>query len=101
MTDPMNLGSLEDLNKFKFGRLIEEGPDSRFLLVLGSFPHLLDSDGKTPVNAIIRFEKTALNVSTASQFLGRSGSVQRAELDQVADVCISNFCFIICHGSDI
>jgi len=93
----MHLGTLttlENLNTFKFERLINGDPESRFLLILGSFPHLLDSDGKTPANAIIRIEKTAFNISTASQILGGSGCIQRAELDKVTEVRIP--CFIIC-----
>ncbi|PPQ64162.1 hypothetical protein CVT24_008797 [Panaeolus cyanescens] len=77
-----SLSSFENLKSFSFEKLIEEGIDSRFLLILGTIRR---SDNQDLETAIIRVEKTALNISSVSRLLGKDGIIQRAEWDGIDD----------------
>ena len=95
MSHPAAPTTFEALRRFAFERVINEDPITHSLTLLGTLPALNPDDIHTPspVQAIIRIEKAALDVSTAPLLFAsdsnKSGLIQRARLEQSTDiVCI-------------
>ncbi|KAF8636040.1 hypothetical protein AX15_000197 [Amanita polypyramis BW_CC] len=89
MSHPASPTSFEALNKFAFERVINEDPITHSLVLLGTLPGPEPNSNPTSsrVQAIIRIEKTALDVSTAPLlFASDSGLIQRAHLGESTDI---------------
>src|SRR5258708_16082330 len=89
--------SLEVLEKFTLERILDDDPITHALTILGNIPATTsnnneDSEGR--LQAIIRIEKTALNLNDAPRFFGPRGLIKRAELEESTDiVCFASLTF--------
>lgn len=88
MSHPAGPKTLEALNKFVLERVINEDPVTHSLSLLGTFPSPDSTDAQSRVLAIIRIEKTALDVTAAPLLFSpdASGLVQRAQLEGSTDI---------------
>ncbi|KAF8625911.1 hypothetical protein AX17_006637 [Amanita inopinata Kibby_2008] len=86
MSHPASPQTLEALNDFSFRKVINEDPVTRSLTLLGTFPSPTNSESQ--VQAIIRVERTALDVSNAPLFFApeNKGLVQRVHLEESTDI---------------
>jgi len=83
MAHPAAPTSLDALNKFKFVRILNEDPLTHSITLLGNFP---ERDGLGDVPAIVRVEKTALNVNDAPHLFGERRSIRKVVLEESTDI---------------
>ena len=83
MAHPAAPTSLDALNKFKFERILNEDPLTHSITLLGNFP---ERDGLGDVPAIVRVEKTALNVNDAPHLFGERRSIRKVVLEESTDI---------------
>lgn len=75
--------SLSALSKFVFDRVLNEDPLTHSLIILGTFP---TPDVDDQVRAIVRIEKTALNLGDSSNLFGENGMIKKVRLEETTDI---------------
>jgi m7GpppX diphosphatase len=83
MAHPATPTSFSALNQFVFERILNEDPLTHSLIVLGTFP---SPDPDNQVKAIVRIEKTALNLGDGSKIFGDNGIIKKAQLEESTDI---------------
>jgi len=93
MSHPAAPTSVDKLIKFNFERVINEDPVTHSLILLGTFPVVLDQgDLGERARAIIRIEKTALAPDQAKSFFaGGDALVKRVVLEESTDIVCALF----------
>jgi len=85
MAHPAAPTSFSALNQFNFQRILNEDPLTHSLIILGTFPSR-DLDNNNQVKAIVRIEKTALNLGDGSKIFGDNGIVKKVQLEESTDI---------------
>jgi len=85
MAHPASPKSIADLRTFLFEKVLNEDPLTHSITLLGSFPE----NGGNSINrvqAIIRIDKTVLDIEDAKHFFEPSGLLDRVNFEEGTDI---------------
>jgi len=100
MAHPASPKSIADLRAFLFKRVLNEDPLTHSVTLLGSFPGN-DDDSANRVQAIIRIEKTALDLDDAKNFFEPTGLLDKVQFEEGTDIVTCPLPFLLISDRNI